>query len=59
MNPPIDIVGAVVITRWSYGLLKETSPVLLDKSIDDEYKSAVKETIESEDDNLVSDLHIW
>ena len=33
MDPLMGIVGAIVIFRWSYGLVKESSEVLLDKSV--------------------------
>jgi cation diffusion facilitator family transporter len=59
LDPVMGIVGALVITRWSYLLVKETSPVLLDESIDLKYKTAIKEIIESDADNRISDLHIW
>jgi Co/Zn/Cd efflux system component len=52
-------VGAAVITRWSYGLLRETGPVLLDGSIEEDYKHAIRETIEGEGDSRVTDLHVW
>jgi cation diffusion facilitator family transporter len=58
-DPIIGIVGAVVITRWSYGLLKETSPILLDGSIEQDNKLAIKAKIESDSDNRISDLHLW
>ncbi len=59
LDPIMGIVGAIVITRWSYSLLKETSPVLLDESIDEKYRLAIKEKIELDSDNRISDLHIW
>ncbi len=59
LDPVMGIVGALVITRWSYLLVKETSPVLLDESIDLKHKTAIKEIIESDADNRISDLHIW
>jgi cation diffusion facilitator family transporter len=59
LDPVMGIVGALVITRWSYLLVKETSPVLLDESIELKYKTAIKEIIESDADNRISDLHIW
>jgi Co/Zn/Cd efflux system component len=55
----MGIVGAVIITRWSYGLLKQTSPILLDGSIEEEYQSAITEAIEKDSDNRVCDIHIW
>jgi len=59
LDPIIGIVGAVVITRWSYGLLKETAPTLLDRNINKEIASSIKEKIESDSDSCVSDLHVW
>lgn len=59
LDPVMGIVGALVIMRWSYLLMKETSPLLLDESIELEYKKTIKEIIESDADNRISDLHIW
>jgi cation diffusion facilitator family transporter len=59
LDPIMGIVGAIIITRWSYGLLKQTSPILLDGSIDEEYRLAVKQAIEQDSDNRISDIHIW
>ncbi len=55
----MGIVGAVIITRWSYGLLKQTGPILLDASIEKQAKHAIAETIENDADNRVSDIHVW
>ncbi len=59
LDPVMGIVGAIIITRWSYGLLKQTGPILLDASIDKEYQQAIKEVIEGDSDNRISDLHVW
>lgn len=59
MDPLMGIVGALIITRWSLGLLKQTSPILLDSSIDQRYQDEIVKTLESEADNKVFDLHIW
>lgn len=59
LDPMMGIVGAIIITRWSYGLLKQTSPILLDGSIDEDYQLAIKNTIENDSDNRISDIHIW
>jgi len=59
LDPVMGIVGAIIITRWSYGLLKQTSPILLDGSIEIGYQSSIVETIEQDSDNRVSDIHIW
>ena len=55
----MGIVGAVVITKWAHGLLKETSTILLDGSIDEETLQEIVRTIEADKDNRVSDIHVW
>ena len=59
LDPMMGIVGAIIITRWSYGLVKQTGPILLDGSIEEAYKAAVIEAIEKDSDNQISDIHIW
>jgi cation diffusion facilitator family transporter len=59
MDPSMGLVGAVVITRWSYGLLRDTSRILLDKEATPELTAKIRSTIEADADNLVADLHIW
>lgn len=59
MDPLMGIVGAIVITKWSYNLLQDTSKVLLDSVEDQEIVTSIRSTIESDSDNRISDLHIW
>lgn len=59
LDPIMGIVGAVIITRWSYSLIKQTSPILLDASIEEEYQLSIKEAIEKDSDNRISDIHVW
>jgi cation diffusion facilitator family transporter len=59
LDPLMGIVGALVITRWSYGLLQETSGILLDKNIGEEIVAAITAKIEADADNRIADLHIW
>jgi cation diffusion facilitator family transporter len=59
LDPLMGIAGALVITRWSYGLLLDTSAILLDKNGDRENLKAIQHAIESDADNRVSDIHVW
>lgn len=59
LDATMGIVGALVIARWSYSLLKETSPILLDGSIEENNRAVVKARVESDSDNRISDLHLW
>ncbi|MFH1102312.1 MAG: cation transporter, partial [Pseudomonadota bacterium] len=59
MDPIMGIVGAVVISRWSFGLVKDTKSILLDHCMDRNMKSKIKDAIETDSDNRISDMHIW
>lgn len=59
LDPMMGMVGAVIITRWSYGLVKQTGPILLDASLDADHLGAIKDAIISDSDNRISDIHIW
>jgi cation diffusion facilitator family transporter len=59
LDPIMGIVGAIIITRWAYGLMKETSPLLLDASIAEDYKFSITQAIENDADNQISDIHVW
>jgi cation diffusion facilitator family transporter len=57
MDPVMGIVGAILITRWSWGLLRTTAGVLLDEQ-QASIVQDIKRTVEC-DDTRVSDLHVW
>lgn len=59
MDPVMGLVGAVVIIRWSLGLLKDTSSILLDSEATPDLSEKIRAVIEAESDNLVADLHVW
>jgi cation diffusion facilitator family transporter len=59
MDPLMGIVGAVIITRWSYGLLRDTARVLLDRDVDPGLVSEMAGRIEADADNRVADIHVW
>ena len=60
MDGPFEgIVGALVIGHWTYGLLRDTSRILLDGEADESVKADIKNIIEADADNRVTDLHVW
>jgi cation diffusion facilitator family transporter len=59
MDPFMGIVGAVIITKWAYGLLIDTGRILLDRDVDPGFVSEIVQRIEAESDNRVSDIHVW
>lgn len=58
MDPAMGVVGAVVIARWSWSLIRDTSAVLLDTA-DPHLLGEIRECVEGEGDALVVDLHVW
>jgi cation diffusion facilitator family transporter len=59
MDPAVAMLGAVLITVWAVGLLRETSRTLLDAGVDAETISQIQTCLESNADNRISDLHVW
>jgi cation diffusion facilitator family transporter len=59
MDPAMGIVGAILVARWSYGLLGSTSAVLLDRQGPKELRENILELIEADNDARVTDLHVW
>ncbi len=59
MDPAMGIVGAVLVARWSVGLLRTTAAVLLDKQAPASVQERVRSSIEADGDTRVADLHIW
>lgn len=59
LDPTMGVVGSLVITRWAWGLLRETGAILLDASVDGEVRDRIRRTIEDKADNRIADLHIW
>jgi len=59
LDPAMGIVGAALVTRWSYGLIRDTSRVLLDRQTEEHKVVELRESIEENSTDRVTDLHIW
>ena len=59
LDPFMGIVGAALVSRWSYGLIKDSARVLLDRQADDETLAAIRESLERNSGDRVTDLHCW
>ena len=60
MDPIMGIVGAILITKWSIGLLKQSGNVLLDRQGPDHLVKSVEKVIKSMPSKPeIVDLHIW
>ena len=58
LDPLMGIVGAIVIARWSWSLMRDTASVLLDKA-DPDLVREVRAQVETPGDARVVDLHVW
>lgn len=59
LDPVMGIVGAALVTRWSLGLLRETSRVLLDAQLPADSTERLRAAIEANGGDRVADLHLW
>lgn len=59
MDPLMGVVGACIIARWSWGLVRDTSRVLLDGDVEPEIADKLRSRIERHADNRIVDLHLW
>jgi cation diffusion facilitator family transporter len=58
LDPVMGIVGAIVIARWAWTLMRATASVLLDQT-DDHVAEEIRELVEQPGDATITDLHVW
>ncbi|AWM91839.1 cation transporter [Pseudomonas sp. 31-12] len=58
LDPVMGIVGAIIIAKWAYGLMRDSAAVLLDTT-DEPVAAEIRELLESAGDVRISDLHVW
>jgi Co/Zn/Cd efflux system component len=60
LDPVMGLVGSGVVSVWAYGLLRDTSGILLDRTPEScDLPDEIRRVVESDGDSLVTDLHIW
>lgn len=59
LDPLMGVVGALVIARWSWGLIRDTGSTMLNyRQSDDPIEEKIRSVIEAGGDKI-TDLHIW
>jgi cation diffusion facilitator family transporter len=58
MDPLMGIVGGILVARWSWGLLRGTSAVLVDRQAPESVVKDVRDAIVG-DSIRILDLHVW
>ena len=61
LDPVMGIVGAILVARWAWGLLRDTGRVLLDREMDHGVVEEVKDAVarSGDADTRIADLHLW
>lgn len=60
LDPVMGIVGACLVARWAWGLLKQSGKVLLDAEMDSPMVEEIREVVaEHFPEVAISDLHTW
>lgn len=59
MDPLMGVVGAILVAHWSFGLLRTTADVLLDRQGPEHVRNIIRDSIEKDGDSKVTDLHFW
>lgn len=59
LDPVIGIVGALVIARWSWGMIRDAGRVLVDYNPASEGLPGEIRTVVESDTDRITDLHVW
>lgn len=59
LDPVVGIAGAIIIFKWSFTLIKDTSIILLDNEIDDDKRHLIIEKMKNSIKGGIADIHIW
>ena len=59
LDPAMGFVGAALVARWSYSLLRTSAWVLLDRQADPDTIEEIRSALEAIPGTTVTDLHVW
>jgi cation diffusion facilitator family transporter len=60
LDAVMGIVGSAIVSVWAYGLIRDTSGILLDRTPEcSDLPDEIRRSVESDGDSLVTDLHVW
>ena len=60
LDPIMGIIGAIIITIWAYGLIKDTGKILLDAEMDAPIVKEIQKVIQNSSVKAsITDLHVW
>jgi cation diffusion facilitator family transporter len=60
LDPVMGVVGSAIVSVWAYGLVRDTSGILLDRTPESsDLPDEIRRAVESDGDSQVVDLHVW
>jgi len=60
LDPVMGMAGALPVTAWAFGLLRDTAKVLLDAEMKTPLAAGIRQSIASGAPGaIVTDLHLW
>ncbi len=62
LDPIMGIVGAALVARWAWGLLRDTGRVLLDREMNHPVAGEIRDVVATLDptrSTRIADLHLW
>ncbi len=62
LDPLMGLAGAVLVAVWAWGLIRQTSTVLLDREMDHPVVGEIRAALEPAGDpqaSRITDLHVW
>ena len=59
MDPLMGVVGAGLVARWSWGLMRDTSGILLDRQAPVDVRRDVIDAVARDGLDRIADLHVW
>ena len=60
LDPVMGVVGSVIVSVWAYGLIRDTSGILLDRTPAwCDLPEEIRRAVEGDGDAVIADLHVW
>ena len=60
LDAALGIIGAILVAKWSWGLIRQTGKILLDAEMQEPVVEEIKQVIEQFDSMIkLMDLHVW
>lgn len=60
LDPAMGVLGSILVARWAWGLVRDTSRILLDREMDHPVTREIRSTVaQLNGATRIADLHVW